>query len=726
MASASSEDSSAIMTCSGSESTLQTSCHPSSKQCLTSMGSPQIAALSNHRKPSERRSFVASTDKHSDWESDVEPDDDIDLRLNAMPHFGAHGKKSPIECQGVCERRKQQVSRVNEATRDMPAECTAEKVSCKEAVLLTNDASGCNDTSVLQHVAHTNSIQTAANVKKERRVKRPCLFCGKFIRRLTRHLQRKHLNEDVIQHAMKQRPRERRKVFVQCRKEGIIKYNMSIIGERNAVLLRERRPRRGTEDPQAQAVVVCDKCKGVFSRSYFFRHKRYCVGILSTAPLAIPATLYFSPNKIPSEEFKKEILRRFISDEAGRLCQQDELIAMIGSKLYARMKMRRDKKIEVRKSVMSDMRKLANLLIHFRIAAEDHRRVIAKEQRTQKLLSIDDLFHRRNFEILEDALMAYTSRQSSNTDSDKPEATDKFGLMLSLYYLLVKVAKILRVYYLIREDRNKATDMVEFLEVLGYNKNNLIGNALYNNNKIRQTKLRRPDNLPDRKDLAKLRSYTVSQIDAILADTDLQWTKAEFIEVRDMCCSRLTLFNARRGGEPARLTLAEYTDACNKVWLDPSRIEAMPDAEKELFNDNLIMYQAGKGVNHLVPVLVPHDLVAALGKIADRELRKVCGVHEDNNYLFPTTTSSEGHISGWHCLSKVCGRAQIKPSVITATKIRHWVSTMYASLDIPESKRQAFYKHMGHSKHINENIYQAPQAEVEMLEVGRILKKFGE
>ena len=36
---------------------------------------------------------------------------------------------------------------------------------------------------------------------------------------------------------------------------------------------------------------------------------------------------------------------------------------------------------------------------------------------------------------------------------------------------------------------------------------------------------------------------------------------------------------------------------------------------------------------------------------------------------------------------------------------------MYQALDIPEAQQSAFYRHMGHSRNINENIYQAPIAD---------------
>ena len=46
---------------------------------------------------------------------------------------------------------------------------------------------------------------------------------------------------------------------------------------------------------------------------------------------------------------------------------------------------------------------------------------------------------------------------------------------------------------------------------------------------------------------------------------------------------------------------------------------------------------------------------------------------------------------------------------------------MYAMLHLPEEERELFYKHMGHSKTINETVYQAPPALMEVLKVGRNL-----
>jgi len=125
-----------------------------------------------------------------------------------------------------------------------------------------------------------------------------------------------------------------------------------------------------------------------------------------------------------------------------------------------------------------------------------------------------------------------------------------------------------------------------------------------------------------------------------------------------------------------------------------------------------------------VPVLVPEDTVPALRKLCYGVFRLQCGVNSQNEYLLSTTVSSELNVSGWHALNKVCSNAGVSSDKITATKMRHLASTLYASLNVPEAKWSAFYAHMGHSKAVNKTIYQAPLAEREVLEVGAFFKQF--
>jgi len=80
---------------------------------------------------------------------------------------------------------------------------------------------------------------------------------------------------------------------------------------------------------------------------------------------------------------------------------------------------------------------------------------------------------------------------------------------------------------------------------------------------------------------------------------------------------------------------------------------------------------------------------------------------------------------GWHAVHRVCSVLGIEIGVVNAKKNRHLFSTRYATIDVPAGHhRSTFYKHMGHSDSVNENIYQVLPAEAEILRVSAVLQQF--
>ena len=123
----------------------------------------------------------------------------------------------------------------------------------------------------------------------------------------------------------------------------------------------------------------------------------------------------------------------------------------------------------------------------------------------------------------------------------------------------------------------------------------------------------------------------------------------------------------------------------------------------------------------MVPILIPIDIMEALKILVN--VRSSCSVDNGNPYLFATTKSASGHADGWKSVRDTCIRAGVSyPERMTATKMRHRASTYYSLLDVPENERKAFYTHMGHSREINETVYQCPTSVVEITKVGRYLE----
>jgi hypothetical protein len=96
--------------------------------------------------------------------------------------------------------------------------------------------------------------------------------------------------------------------------------------------------------------------------------------------------------------------------------------------------------------------------------------------------------------------------------------------------------------------------------------------------KKRHSDLRRPVRLPRDEEVEKLEVFTKRIIEDLSSAAGHQILENnEYCQLRDTVVCRLTLCNARRGGEPSRMTLKEWEDALKGVWVDPSKVENITD-----------------------------------------------------------------------------------------------------------------------------------------------------
>ena len=56
----------------------------------------------------------------------------------------------------------------------------------------------------------------------------------------------------------------------------------------------------------------------------------------------------------------------------------------------------------------------------------------------------------------------------------------------------------------------------------------------------------------------------------------------------------------------------------------------------------------------------------------------------------------QDHRTGSHTITSVCTAAGVDDRKTTAIKMRHRITTVYAAVNVPESYRRLFHKHMGH------------------------------
>ena len=290
-----------------------------------------------------------------------------------------------------------------------------------------------------------------------------------------------HKGEERIKELSTLQRREQVIAFRLLRREDMMKHNKQQLCLRNPKIERERNNKVDNK------LVVCTACSGFFSAAFYYQHRKRCQAKPSLPAQNVPVTLLMPATTDVSEHFRTEVLSKFRDDDIGQICQTDPTIITVGSRLYDKLKKRNDKKVEVKKSVRTDMRRLAQLYVAFR---EKH--AAAKPE---------DMLVRSNFRLLDQAI-------ESCTDVND-EGEEKAGLKVALFYLLKKTAKILKATYLMNDDDDKAAEIDKFVHVLALNENVLFGSAVYALNQRRQTRLRRPAQLPTDNDVQQLRQFTV-------------------------------------------------------------------------------------------------------------------------------------------------------------------------------------------------------------------------
>lgn len=517
---------------------------------------------------------------------------------------------------------------------------------------------------------------------------RYCKFCLKVVScgKLKRHLLRKHKSEEEVKKLKRCSTTEQQKLMTTIKKDGIYKYNKEALSEHKD-LMRERKAKF------LDKLRMCSLCTGFYSSRNFHRHRKECGAEAESVRLGEVIHKEYHHDK----DFTGEILDKFHENDVGNLCRENDTIKRLGYRHFCVRKHDKEKKDEMRKSVMSEMRQLARL----NLAANEIRR----EDGNQMTVNIEDLFTRPYLNLLLSAVERLCN--SAN-------GSEKYGSKMNYKAVIMRTIKVLRGFYAESCQEQKKEETDSFKLAFEFRAPEVFSSAESKCCEVSMNKNRRPEALPSEDGVLKFKQFIESQL-KLIDSVNFR----NYIWLRNLVVCRLTLYNARRGDEPSRLTIQQYQDALNDVWLPKNMVEAIDDpAEQYLIGLYKLAYLKGKG-KAFVPILIPSDLVPYMAMLfAKRHLF----VKDDNQFFFGT--SKTNHCSGWHAVQEVARRAAaegIDVTHINATKMRHRISTIYAALDMPQDQQEVFLNHMGHAKRINSENYQCPYGVKEVRVMGKLL-----
>ena len=543
--------------------------------------------------------------------------------------------------------------------------------------------------------------ENVCDVEKKGRPKRPCPFCLKLQSSLTKHLRRCHKNEEEVKSAMILPRPEKNRAFCNLKRQGIFKYNAKIMKshELDTSSMTELMKERKQSDKE---LAMCSLCNAFISKSLMHRHAQTCYGARSTTLPPIGVSLKVLKETEYPQDFIN-FIEKFHLDEVGLVIRNDEFLKKFGLYEFKHQSQSNFKLNEKMNALRSKLRRLARLFIHFKNIALNA---------GMEIKSCDEIFRTETISLLDEAVSKMTQ------DSESGEI--KSGLKVGLRSLILEVCNSIYLTFSLKLEKQKALEIMEFQQVLKLYWKRYFSAAQENLTNKKQSESRAPRRLPSDDDIKKLNDFIREEVQSIVKDVYSPMTLSLFCKLRNLLTCRLTLFNARRGGEAARLTLAEYNDALSGKWANEN-VAGKLDDEANMMCKLKCTYLHSSKKAELVPIIIPKDCWKGLDMLADHENRQFAHIHPSNTFIFANTGSSTDHVNGWQCVRNICEQAKVSRS-ITATDMRHYVATHYASLDVPQEERDFFInKHLGHSKFINENVYQCPPAVKEMRVAGKFL-----
>ncbi|CAC5381412.1 unnamed protein product [Mytilus coruscus] len=205
--------------------------------------------------------------------------------------------------------------------------------------------------------------------------------------------------------------------------------------------------------------------KVFLTKSYYKRHRATCTVVESTTATVkgLDPVHILSPKFTSSFNF--DILAKFHNSEVGNLCRTDNLITSFGLQMYRNVEAKKSKKEEKRKSVMSDMRRLAHLLLEFKEQCETNGNAVAK------LLSAVNMFDRGNFHSLELSILALTITEETGHT--------KAGLKIGYGYLIKRVIKFITGEFLIQKKDAEVDEIKHSSDLLEFCWPGIFGDAEY-------------------------------------------------------------------------------------------------------------------------------------------------------------------------------------------------------------------------------------------------------
>ena len=230
--------------------------------------------------------------------------------------------------------------------------------------------------------------------------KHSCMYCQKFVNKMSTHLQRVHKDEIAVARvlAMTKGSPERKLGWSELLNQGDYEHNYQVLESGTGQLI----PKYRTKKRSVEDCVMCPHCKGLYGKSLLYLHSKTCKNHVQSetkcrGQVVRQGTMLMPVPKNVSERFFHQVISRMKKDDVTKRILNDSLIIRFGErKLYAT-----DIDEHTRGHISSRIRELGRLL------------KVIRQKTDMAVSTLTQALHPQNFDILIQRFKVSESLQNS-------------------------------------------------------------------------------------------------------------------------------------------------------------------------------------------------------------------------------------------------------------------------------------------------------------------------
>ena len=354
-----------------------------------------------------------------------------------------------------------------------------------------------------------------------------CLYCEQKIFNISRHMIRNHSEEKDVQEAMilPKKSTERHNAWQKIIGQGDFNANIEMMKRYHPPQFLVRR-----SDSNGDDRIPCSMCKGFFKDSLLYKHVKTCFmrdqvgGKHSTSTGRTLLNTELAEDKF--REFFSNILSRMKKDEYHLHVRNDPLLIQFGT-----LEMQKREKDRYN-DISYTLRCIAKLIMEFKS-------VSGKE-----------------YVFGKDLILTIVKAIKNLSDYQGARKITKPHRILKLGFSLRTLAEIATLKYINENADTKVTECQKFM-YLYEGEYSIYGNNARTVYRNRQSYT--SGELATKEDVIAVRSYCINEILKICRTVKTNsMGKDDYRQISITTLVRHITFNARRGGEPSKLKLADW------------------------------------------------------------------------------------------------------------------------------------------------------------------------